>query len=174
MASEIRVLEDQLYDADYQNRVLRDELRRARENCAPSDSSRGSDSTYGPAPEPSIDSLEPPIIIPTPDPETHNAEPDSDPLDIDNPFKDEPSGADTPPSMEAIEDAPDRAIPSPLADPPPAELPAPKPTDPETEDILPGIPEPPQDTTVPKIVPVIRCHREPASRHPTKSNCLSA
>ena len=29
MASEIRVLEDQLYDADYQNRVLRDRLERA-------------------------------------------------------------------------------------------------------------------------------------------------
>lgn len=31
MASEIRVLEDQLYDADYQNRVLRDQLERAEE-----------------------------------------------------------------------------------------------------------------------------------------------
>jgi hypothetical protein len=30
MASEIRVLEDQLYDADYQNRILRDKLERAR------------------------------------------------------------------------------------------------------------------------------------------------
>ncbi|WP_147869269.1 hypothetical protein [Stieleria maiorica] len=30
MANEIRVLEDQLYDADYQNRVLRDELERSR------------------------------------------------------------------------------------------------------------------------------------------------
>ena len=28
MASEIRVLEDQLYDADYQNRVLRDKVWR--------------------------------------------------------------------------------------------------------------------------------------------------
>jgi hypothetical protein len=32
MAQEIRVLEDQLYDADYQNRVLRDQLTRARDS----------------------------------------------------------------------------------------------------------------------------------------------
>ena len=34
MASEIRVLEDQLYDADYQNRVLRDSLERRRVKSA--------------------------------------------------------------------------------------------------------------------------------------------
>ena len=39
MASEIRVLEDQLYDADYQNRVLRDELERSRSHGAPAGSS---------------------------------------------------------------------------------------------------------------------------------------
>ncbi|MCA9138772.1 MAG: hypothetical protein KDB00_18500, partial [Planctomycetales bacterium] len=35
MANEIRVLEDQLYDADYQNRVLRDELDRIRQGDVP-------------------------------------------------------------------------------------------------------------------------------------------
>ena len=35
MANEIRVLEDQLYDADYQNRVLRDELARVKKKCDP-------------------------------------------------------------------------------------------------------------------------------------------
>ena len=33
MANEIRVLEDQLYDADYQNRVLQDELQRVKAAC---------------------------------------------------------------------------------------------------------------------------------------------
>ena len=35
MSSEVRVLEDQLYDADYQNRVLRDELKRVKAACEP-------------------------------------------------------------------------------------------------------------------------------------------
>ncbi|GEM_PF-1897772 len=35
MASEIRVLEDQLYEADYENKVLRNRLERTIENCEP-------------------------------------------------------------------------------------------------------------------------------------------
>ncbi|MGB7344492.1 MAG: hypothetical protein WBD20_09785 [Pirellulaceae bacterium] len=35
LSSEVRVLEDQLYDADYQNRVLRDELKRVKAECEP-------------------------------------------------------------------------------------------------------------------------------------------
>ncbi|NND98936.1 MAG: hypothetical protein HKN47_16590, partial [Pirellulaceae bacterium] len=57
MANEIRVLEDQLYDADYQNRVLRDELKRTKEACKPASSSdqvrtpsyRKSVDSYGPS-----------------------------------------------------------------------------------------------------------------------------
>ncbi|QDT10891.1 hypothetical protein [Planctomycetes bacterium K23_9] len=44
LSNEVRVLEDQLYDADYQNRVLRDELKRVKSDCEPADASghRGS------------------------------------------------------------------------------------------------------------------------------------
>ena len=38
MASEIRVLEDQLYDADYQNRVLQDKIQRLREQALEAES----------------------------------------------------------------------------------------------------------------------------------------
>jgi hypothetical protein len=38
MASEIRVLEDQLYDADYQNRVLQDNIQRLREQALEAES----------------------------------------------------------------------------------------------------------------------------------------
>ena len=55
MANQIRVLEDQLYDADYQNRVLRDELKRAKDRCkttesstTPSAKSRRLEQSYGP------------------------------------------------------------------------------------------------------------------------------
>ncbi|TWU37029.1 hypothetical protein [Novipirellula artificiosorum] len=49
MASEIRVLEDQLYDADYQNQVLRDQLQRAKSQAEASKRSVGG---TVPAPEP--------------------------------------------------------------------------------------------------------------------------
>ncbi|MEO1528349.1 MAG: hypothetical protein AAFX06_23240 [Planctomycetota bacterium] len=164
MANEIRVLEDQLYEADYQNRVLRDELRRARENCDPLETPPAYPESYGPIPESSIDSLEPPVIIPTPEGEPLDPGLPQDDLGLGDPFKDEPSGespsgadepsgSDTPPSMDALENPSDRAIPTPLGDPPPAELPAPK-SDGETiEDIEPGIPTPPGNMEIPKIVP---------------------
>ncbi|QEG39973.1 hypothetical protein [Roseimaritima ulvae] len=50
MASEVRVLEDQLYEADYENKVLRSKLQRAVENCDP-DQARG----IQPTPDPQTD-----------------------------------------------------------------------------------------------------------------------
>ncbi len=75
MAHEIRVLEDQLYDADYQNRVLRDELTRVKENCEPASSTvesapifqspqdNGSSQPYGPS-QPYDSALPPPVVDP--------------------------------------------------------------------------------------------------------------
>ncbi len=55
MASEIRVLEDQLYDADYQNRVLRDKLEQERAIRSRSTPERMNDrvhQSYGPPVDP--------------------------------------------------------------------------------------------------------------------------
>jgi hypothetical protein len=48
LSNEVRVLEDQLYDADYQNRVLRDELKRVKAACEPSELS-GNHRSHSPA-----------------------------------------------------------------------------------------------------------------------------
>ncbi|MEL6105101.1 MAG: hypothetical protein AAFU85_03660 [Planctomycetota bacterium] len=155
MANEIRVLEDQLYDADYQNRVLRDELRRARENCAPSESPEID--SYGPMPEVPTEPIEPPVILPSPDGESHDADAaGDDALGLDNPFDDDletEPGVESPPSMEEVEDASERGIPSPLSDPPAMELPAPKIPGGAAEEIAPGIASPPDTSDVPTIVP---------------------
>ncbi len=50
MASEVRVLEDQLYEADYENKVLRSKLQRAVENCEPE-----SRRSLQPTPDPQTD-----------------------------------------------------------------------------------------------------------------------
>lgn len=69
MANEIRVLEDQLYDADYENRVLREKLHRAQTKMAPP-------ASYGP-PVSSAPSS-PSRLTPTPSRERVPADDDED------------------------------------------------------------------------------------------------
>jgi hypothetical protein len=68
MASEIRVLEDQLYDADYQNRVLQDKLQqveRKAANCEPAPKPTVNPTPVHPSPQAGTDSYAP-TIAPTP------------------------------------------------------------------------------------------------------------
>ncbi|WP_068260036.1 hypothetical protein [Rubripirellula obstinata] len=100
MASEIRVLEDQLYDADYQNRVLQDRLQKYNNQVKSSriptpDEIGTSPHSHHHAPVPSDDLIDPNPIdfhggvpVPTPDPDVDNfemdapqLEPQPDPLD---------------------------------------------------------------------------------------------
>ena len=151
MASEIRVLEDQLYDADYQNRVLREELERCKTkpsaDCPvpPTSAKPPPAASYGPALAPPVrdvfktpdDSQSPePLIDPVPDP-TPDATPDSgDEMDLgfetelELPSIDE--GTPVEPSLPTDTDAPKKNL-------PPA----------------PGGPEPPSkaDTAIPKVEP---------------------
>lgn len=50
LINEVRVLEDQLYEADYENKVLRSKLRRAVENCE-----QGDAAAVQPTPDPQAD-----------------------------------------------------------------------------------------------------------------------
>ncbi len=75
MAGEIRILEDQLYDADYQNRVLRDELKRVKAACEPVTDTQTRrqavppTTDYGPAfsSQPSIETFDPMELSDQPD-----------------------------------------------------------------------------------------------------------
>ncbi|MFK8113122.1 MAG: hypothetical protein AB8B91_13020 [Rubripirellula sp.] len=64
LAGEVRVLEDQLYDADYQNRVLQDkveQLKRAKEeDCKPTTTN------FGPSTPPPAQPYHPPTMVPEP------------------------------------------------------------------------------------------------------------
>ncbi|WP_345328185.1 hypothetical protein [Novipirellula rosea] len=168
IANEVRILEDQLYEADYENRKLRDELERAKgrvstDAVAPRHSQHKSQSDYGP-PIPSPDPLSNgplsngPIYGPNRSIDSFDMENDfgdslidpgqAVPMDrLNNPFTDEPSGNDLPGS-----DVPGPAgskrsgnkRDQPLVDPAPRMLPPPI-----------GVPEPPgkSDTEISPIEP---------------------
>lgn len=107
LSNQIRVLEDQLYDADYQNRVLRDELERAR----------GSETSVGP------EYLESPSnspLMPIPDqtfsePAIRSTLPrvQTDPLDLDHRPKDPQPKLGDPFVDDPIADSQPRTLPSP-------------------------------------------------------------
>ena len=137
MANEIRVREDQLYDADYQNRILRDELNRAREshrpeNTVPLDDTRGS--ATGPSFKPGEyelldpESLVPEALVPEAlqpyEPNVDDGQSGGDSSDDTS-----PRGLPTPPPMKspaaaesnggnATENGDAPAAPAPLTDPP--------------------------------------------------------
>ncbi len=83
LTNQIRVLEDQLYDADYQNRVLRDKLEQSRSPAPPV--SLGADEL---PPEHSFDT-ERHRRVPEP-------VPDYDVMDLDSPTADDPPASDRP------------------------------------------------------------------------------
>jgi hypothetical protein len=160
MAGEIRILEDQLYEADYHNRVLNDQLERSQAKVQPSRSGDGSSDpadTQNHSALPPKSSVEAPI--PDPIPSTDLPSVDEGQIDMDAGFDPddlelpevelgEPADAESiPPSKPPIE-----AIP--LGDPEAIEsIPL---GDPEAEDLpAPGLPEPPgkDDTTIPPIDP---------------------
>jgi hypothetical protein len=161
MASEIRVLEDQLYDADYHNRVLADELERCRvradtghRQSAPNQSAPNQSAPNQSAPNQSalppkssaIESIPEPI----PDSAPNRIEPEQvnpAPIErgrIDDGLQFDEDELELPPmeSGEVVE--PERLeIPQPEMEFGPEPLPAP------------GLPQPPseQDTTIPPIEP---------------------
>jgi hypothetical protein len=171
MAGEIRILEDQLYEADYHNRVLNDQLERSQAKVQPSRSGDGSSDpadTQNHSALPPKSSVEAPI--PDPIPNTDLPSVDEGQIDMDAGFDPddlelpevelgEPADAESiPPSKPPIEAIPlgdPQAIESiPLGDPEAFEsIPL---GDPEAEDLpAPGLPEPPgkDDTTIPPIDP---------------------
>ena len=114
MANEIRVLEDQLYEADYHNRVLRDELNRLKSSqCETPSPSADSDIVLEEPIHEYAPSAEVPLAVPTPEPPTS--------LDLDNPYLEE-SMVPAIPGMETISDQP-----TPLSDPNLEAVPAPEP-----------------------------------------------
>lgn len=124
MASEIRVLEDQLYDADYQNRVLRDKLERAGAHGYSSSSRSSSPRLAGPR-DPDCCAPQPPPLT-----ESHSYElpRDDDPNVVINEGLSAPETSDSP-----VEILPPEVNSSqtPLSDPP---VPTPDPdTSPESE-----------------------------------------
>jgi len=173
IANEVRILEDQLYEADYENRKLRDELERAKgrvstDAVAPRHSQRKSQSDYGP-PIPSPDPLSNgplsngplsngPIYGPNRSIDSFDMENDfgdslidpgqAVPMDrLNNPFTDEPSGNDLPGSDVPGPGGSKRSgnkRDQPLVDPAPRMLPPPI-----------GVPEPPgkSDTEISPIEP---------------------
>ncbi len=130
MANEIRILEDQLYDADYQNRVLRDELERSRMRDAADDSvvpprtrsERRPTSPSTPSPPDEYELLEldppaaadPPAVSPPVQPEPA-AEPAAG---LPLPPANEDKPADLAPEPEPTPDPPTPQSPQPLVDPP--------------------------------------------------------
>ena len=143
MAGEIRILEDQLYEADYHNRVLNDELERCRIKAKTgrpaseaADQSKANRSTLAPkAPKASGDTprSEP---IPEPIPDGESLESDQNQIDMDDGFGDDDLEL---PSVDTGEPIAPEAL-----------------QDPEIEDLSPpGLPEPPgkEDIAVPPIDP---------------------
>ena len=151
MANEIRVLEDQLYDADYQNRVLRDKIERDRarkpNSATRQEKARGFDSHVPPA-EPS----------PISDPSFGENESFESYIDPGQPADSEPWV--DPGELESGSVFPDsEAIPVPTPDPDSSRDDGRK-TDSEKDktELLPpapGLPEPPgpDDLTIPPIIP---------------------
>ncbi|MCO8120461.1 hypothetical protein NHH03_01835 [Stieleria sp. TO1_6] len=126
LTQEIRVLEDQLYDADYQNRVLRDELERAS-NAANDAALKNSDrsaqnSPAKPAPSAKSGPSDIGPIEPSPPNASDASKTDSDPKSTENPFQDDPEPGAAPalglPQPPAVDETllPDE--PQPLQDPP--------------------------------------------------------
>lgn len=127
MANEIRVLEDQLYEADYQNRVLRDKLERAGMNHPGDVVVPDHASSYAPLIESSSEPLPPTTDIPmdgpiNADPFSYELPPDDDPDSAINDSTESPPFVPPPIRSES---------PQPLSDPP---MPVP---DAETSDISP-------------------------------------
>ncbi|WP_144057401.1 hypothetical protein [Novipirellula maiorica] len=163
IANEVRILEDQLYEADYENRKLRDELERIKSRgsagTAESRHHRSkSQSDYGP-PIPSPDPMSSGPLYGVPESiDSFDLEQDfgdslidpgqAVPMDrLNNPFTDEPGGMDAPRSdvprpNESKRSGDNRE--QPLVDPAPRVLPPPI-----------GVPEPPgkSDTEVAPIEP---------------------
>ena len=149
MAGEIRILEDQLYEADYHNRVLNDQLERCRVKAQ---TGRGS-ATPAPPPESANHSALSPkssVTTPMPAPIQQSDPAFSQPgvIDMDAGFGDEQLAVPSvdmgePVAPESIETDAPPIEPVPLSDPSPEELPAP------------GLPEPPgaNDTEIPQIDP---------------------
>ncbi len=128
MASEIRVLEDQLYAADYENRVLRDKLERERQRKT-SGRAESSDRPDSGEREPSL--------VPRPAPPV---EPELVPAPLDPIQRGRPPAIESLPEMDELE-LPDvnPGVPTPMIEPP-ASLDAP----PDVETLpAPGGPEPP-------------------------------
>lgn len=168
MASEIRVLEDQLYDADYQNRVLRDELDRSRqsrdiEHVVPRESTPRQRSTkesvQRPHPDDEVktpDSADDYEILELPKPPalkdaSASGADDAKPL-IDPPEQSLPAEQDLPPKQGL--GMPSETLPSPAqiqSEGPMSELPPPSELIPPGEDelmddqIIPGPPLPPDE-----------------------------
>jgi len=130
MASEIRTLEDQLYEADYQNRVLHDQLERCKVRAETRRSVRSAPGTPRTAPRrPESDAPAPAIADP-------NADPEADVIDLEDGFG---SGDLDLPSVDPGEPVEPEA----WGDPKPEMLPAP------------GLPQPPgkEDLEIPPIDP---------------------
>jgi len=156
LTQEIRVLEDQLYDADYQNRVLREELERARRELAqeapppperrPAPSSAPEiDIEVNPETSETYEVLDPESLS---DPSAAEANSDKPPAaapPVDEPATDKP-GTDEP----AVQ--PKSETPAPLQDPKPSgAVPAPIP-DPSNSE--PGMLLPPPVDNQPPAEPV--------------------
>lgn len=112
MAHEIRVLEDQLYEADYHNRVLIDKLERVRLKSEPASSDRqtGRDSYEStpkrvPPPQPSAAGDSPPQPLADPVPNGASGLVPPELPDLSDPdVKEAPDGRSTPSSTDDLSD----------------------------------------------------------------------
>ena len=162
MANEIRVLEDQLYDADYQNRVLRDKLERERaipSRSMPQRRKDRIDPSYGPAVEPAPIS-DPPLRDESVSPaETFDEESIDQLIDPGEPIAPDQNDSD---SKQASPDDSPAPVPTPEPDAEEgerseagSEAPAEQNGDASSLLPAPGLPEPPgeEDLSLPPIVP---------------------
>ncbi len=165
LASEVRVLEDQLYEADYHNRVLSDELERCRVKA---DSGRGSNKAptshenLNHSAVPPKSSVGTPIPIPIPSRDTGSGAfegGDSGKIQMDSGFDDDQLELPSFDSGEPVNpDALTDPIPLPEAIPVPGAIPLPEGESPDSagESLpAPGLPQPPGklDTIIPQIDP---------------------
>ncbi|MDV6032332.1 MAG: hypothetical protein F9B45_20045 [Phycisphaera sp. RhM] len=143
MANEIRVLEDQLYDADYQNRVLRDELERSRSQDVRSEAS----SDRGPRER--ILNQSPPQV---PDDQGATMPDDYEILDLNSPSMTEPAPPSTP--DQTVQPGTETPTPEPTPEPaagsglplPPAIKNVPDQDAPETSDSPLPLVDPPKES----------------------------
>ncbi|WP_143543949.1 hypothetical protein [Rhodopirellula sp. MGV] len=128
LTNQIRVLEDQLYDADYQNRVLRDKLEQAREVQSDEPDGQGDDPYLAPKPLEDYDVMD---LDPSPsDIQSEEPRDDFTPPSLPVPPVDFPDDSSV---LEPPADKPLEAPPLRDPDPMPVETPG------EPTDVAPGI-----------------------------------